>query len=179
MRFGCGIVGDPAVTALGCNFMLGTAVIGINRSAVIMGTGFCEAAVFTGIAVENVVIPSGIAPSFQLLAAGFALGVITVHIAVFVGIDGLRVGVGTFFLIPADRTFVTAVEAVVIPSGISPAFGDGTTFRTLGLATMHFLVFDGVHLRIAVGTGGKHRHRQDGHNHQYGEKRTQKFRKIL
>ena len=175
MRFGCGIVGDPAVTALGCNFMLGTAVIGINRSAVIMGTGFCEAAVFTGIAVENVVIPSGIAPSFQLLAAGFALGVITVHIAVFVGIDGLRVGVGTFFLIPADGTFIFAVETVVVPSSISPAFGDRAAFRTLGLVAVHIGVFHCVHLRVAVGAGGKHRHRQDGHDHQNGEKRTQNF----
>ena len=175
MRFGRGIVGDPAVTAFGCYFVLGTTVIGVNRSAVIMGTGFCETAVFTGIAVENVVIPSGIAPAFQLLAAGFALCIVAVHIAVFVGVDGFRVGMGAFFLIPADGTFVFAVEAVVVPSGISPPFGDRAAFRTLGLVAVHLLIFDGVHLRIIVGAGGEYRHRQDGHDHQHREKRTQKF----
>ena len=155
MRFGCSIVGDSAVTALGCDFMLGTAVIGVNRPAVIVRTGLCETAVFAGIAVENMVIPSGISPSLQLFAAGFALGVIAVHIAVFIGIDGLRVGVGAFFLIPADRTFVITVEAVIVPSGISPTFGDCAAFRTLGLVAVHLLVFDGVYLRVAVGTRGE------------------------
>ena len=155
--------------------MLGTAVIGIDGSAVIMGTGFCETAVFTGIAVENMVIPSGIAPSFQLLAAGFALCIITVHIAVFVGIDGLRVGMGTFFLIPADGTLIFAVETVVVPSGISPSFSDRAAFRTLGLVAVHFLVFDGLHLCVVVRAGGENRHRQDRHDHQNGEKSTQNF----
>ena len=175
MRFGCGIVSDPTVTAFGCYFVLGTAVISVYCSAVIMGTGFCETAIFTGVAVENVVIPSGIAPSLQLFSAGFALGIIAVHIAVFVGVDGLCTGVGTFFLIPADGTFIFAVEAVIVPSGISPAFGDRAALGTLGLIAVHFLVFDGVHLRVTVGTGSEHRHRQDGHDHQNGEKRTQNF----
>ena len=175
MGFGCRVVGDSAVTAFGCCFMLRTAVIRINCSAVIVGTGFCETTVFAGISVENMVIPSGIAPAFQLLAAGFALGVIAVHIAVFVGIDGLRTGVGAFFLIPADRTFVITVKAVIIPSGVTPPFGDRAAFRTLGLVAVHFLVFDGVHLRVAVGTGSENRHRQDGHDHQHGEKCAQNF----
>ena len=155
--------------------MLGAAVIGVNRPAVIVGAGLCETAVFAGIAVENMVIPSGIAPSLQFFAAGFALCIIAVHIAVFVGIDGLRAGVGTFFLIPADRTFVITVETVIVPSGVTPSFGDRAAFRTLGLVAVHLLIFDGVNFRVTVGTRSEHRHRQDGHNHQNGEKRTQDF----
>ena len=152
MRFGDSVVSDSAVTAFGCNFMLGTAVIGVNRSAVIVGTGLCETAVFAGIAVENMVIPSGVTPSLQFFAAGFALGIIAVHIAVFIGIDRFRVGVGAFFLIPADRTFVITVKAVIVPSGVTPPFGDRATLGTLGFVAVHFLVFDGIHFFVVVRT---------------------------
>lgn len=140
-----------------------------------MGTGFCVSALGAGISAENVIVPTGIAPALQFLAAGIALGVIAVHIAVFVGIDGLRTGVGAFFLIPAGSTFVGAVERVVEPAGVPPSLSHRAALRTLGLVAVHILVLTGVHLGIAVGAGGKNRHRQDGHNHQYREKRTQNF----
>ena len=140
-----------------------------------MGTGFCISALRTGVSAEGMIAPSGITVSVQFASASITRCIIAVHIPVFVGIDGLRVGVGTFFLISADGTFVGTVEAVIVPSGISPSFSDRAAFRTLGLIAVHLLVFDGVYFRVAMGAGGKHRHRQDGHNHQNGEKRTQNF----
>ena len=140
-----------------------------------MGTGFCVSALGAGISAENMVAPSGIAPSLQFLTAGIALGVIAVHIAVFIGIDSFAAAVDTFFLIPASGAFVGTVECVVKPAGVAPAFGDRSTFRTLGLVAVHILVFTGVHLGITVGAGGEYRHRQDRHDHQNGEKRAQNF----
>ena len=140
-----------------------------------MRAGFCVSALGAGISAENMVAPSGIAPSLQFLAAGITLGIIAVHISVFVGVDGLAAAVSALFLIPAGCAFIGTVECVVKPAGVAPAFGDRSTFRTLGLVAVHFLIFDGVHLGIAVGTRSEHRHRQDGHDHQNGEKRAQNF----
>ena len=140
-----------------------------------MGTGFCVSALRAGISAENVVTPTGIAPSLQFLTAGIALGVIAVHIAVFIGIDSFAAAMGTFFLIPAGGAFVGTVECVVEPSGVAPSLGHRAAFRTLGLVAVHILVLTGVHLGITVRAGSEHRHRQDGHNHQHREKCTQNF----
>ena len=82
---------------------------------------------------------------------------------------------GAFLLVPTDGTLVGTIKTMIFPSGIAPSVGDRAAFRTLGLVAVHLLIFDRVHFRVAVGAGGKHRHRQDGHNHQNGEKRTQNF----
>ena len=155
--------------------MLRTAVICISGIAVCMRTGFGKSALGTGISAENMVTPPGISVPIQFLTAGITGGIIAVHIAVFIGVDRFCTGMSAFFLIPANCTFVGTVETVVFPSGIAPSFGDRAAFRTLGLVAVHLLVFDGVHLRVTVGTGGEYRHRQDGHDHQNGEKRAQNF----
>ena len=170
MRFGRGIVGDPTVTAFGSHFMLRTAVIGVHGSAVGMGTGFGVLALGTGIAAEGVIAPSGISVSIQLASASIARCVITVHIGIFVGVNSLCIAV---FAVSAGCTFSVAVESMVKPAGIAPSFGHCSALGTLGLIAVHIGVFHCVHLRVTVGTSGKHRHRQDGHDHQNGEKRTQ------
>ena len=172
MRFGRGIVADPAVTAFGCYFMLRSAVIGVHGSAVGMGTGFGVLALRTGIAAEGVIAPSGISVSIQLASAAITLCVIAVHIPVFVRVDSLCVAV---FTVSAGCTFSVAVEIMVKPAGVAPSFGHRSALGTLGLIAVHLLIFDGVNLCVAVGTGSKHRHRQDGHDHQNREKRTQNF----
>ena len=172
MRFGRGIVGDPTVTAFGSHFMLRTAVIGVHGSAVGMGTGFCISALGTGIAAEGVIAPSGITIPIQLASAAITRCVITVHIGIFIGINSLGIAV---FAIPTGCTLPIAVESMVKPAGVAPSFGHRSALGTFGLVAVHIGVFHCVHLRVAVGAGGKHRHRQDGHDHQNGEKRTQNF----
>ena len=172
MRFGRGIVGDPAVTTLRCHFMLRTAVIGVHGSAVGMGTGFCISALGTGIAAEGVIAPSGITIPIQLASAAITRCVITVHIGVFIGINSLDIAV---FAVSAGCTFSVAVEIMVKPAGVSPSFGHRSALGTLGFVAVHIGVFHCVHLRVTVGAGGENRHRQDGHDHQNGETRTQNF----
>ena len=94
------------------------------------------------------------------------------HIPVFVGVNSLCI---TVFAVSAGCTFSVAVEIMVKPAGVAPSFGHRSALGTLGLIAVHIGVFHCVHLRVAVGAGGKHRHRQDGHDHQNGEKRTQNF----
>ena len=172
MRFGRGIVGDSAVTAFGSHFMLRTAVIGVHGSAVGMGTGFCISALGTGIAAERVIAPSGITITIQFTSAAITRCIKAVHIPVFIRVDSLCVAV---FAVSAGCTFSVAVEIMVKPAGVAPAFGHRPALGTLGLIAVHIGVFHRVHLRVAVGAGGKRRHRQDGHDHQNGEKRTQNF----
>ena len=155
--------------------MLRTAVICVSGIAVGMGTGFGKPALGTGISTENMITPTGISVPFQLLTAGITGGIIAVHIPVFVGVYRFCTGMGAFLLVPADGTLVGTIETMIFPSGIAPSFGDRAAFRTLGLVAVHLLIFDGVHFRVAVGAGGENRHRQDGHNHQNGEKRAQNF----
>ena len=172
MRFGRGIVGDPTVTAFGCHFMLRSAVIGVHGSAVGMGTGFGVLALGTGIAAEGVIAPSGISVSVQLASAAITRCVITVHIPVFVGVNGLCI---TVFAVSAGCTFSVAVESMVKPAGVAPAFGHRPALGTFRFVAVHIGVFHCVHLRVTVGAGGKNRHRQDGHDYQNSEKRTQNF----
>ena len=172
MRFGRGIVGDSAVTAFGCDFMLRSAVIGVHGSAVGMGTGFGVLALGTGIAAEGVIAPSGISVSVQLASAAITRCVITVHIGIFIGINSLGIAV---FAIPTGCTLPIAVESMVKPAGIAPSFGHRSALGTLGFVAVHIGVFHCVNLCVAVGAGGKNRHRQDGHDHQNGEKHTQNF----
>ena len=94
------------------------------------------------------------------------------HIGIFIGINSLGIAV---FAIPTGCTFSVAVESMVKPAGISPSFGHRSALGTLGLITVHIGVFHCVHLRVAMGAGGENRHRQDGHDHQNSEKRTQNF----
>ena len=171
MRFGRGIVGDPAITAFGCYFVLRSAVIGVHGSAVGMGTGFGVLALRTGIAAEGVIAPSGVTIAIQLASAAIARCIITVHIGIFIGVNCFCI---TVFAVSAGCTFSSA-ECMVQPTGISPPFCYNPTLRTLGFVAVHICVFHRVHLRIAVRAGGKHRHWQDGHDHQNGEKCTQNF----
>ena len=94
------------------------------------------------------------------------------HIPVFVGVNGLCI---TVFAVSAGCTFSVAVESMVKPAGIAPSFGYRSALGTFRFVAVHIGVFHRVNLRVAVGTGGEHRHRQDGHDHQNGEKRTQNF----
>ena len=98
------------------------------------------------------------------------------HIPVFIGVNGLCIAV---FAVSAGCTFSVAVESMVKPAGVSPALGNSSALGTLGFVAVHIGVFHCVHLRVAVGAGGENRHRQDGHDHQNGEKRTQNFRESF
>ena len=137
-----------------------------------MGTGFCISALGTGVAAERVIAPSGITISVQFASAAIARCVITVHIGIFIGIDSFGVAV---FAVSAGGAFSAAIESMVKPAGVSPALGDSSALGTLGFIAVHIGVFHCVHLRVAVGTRSKHRHRQDGHDHQNGEKCAQNF----
>jgi len=67
-------------------FVLGAVQIAVFGRSAAVGAGFGVAALGTGIAAEGVIAPSGIPVAFQLLTTAITLGIITVHIAVFVGI---------------------------------------------------------------------------------------------
>jgi len=136
--------------------VLRTAVICVSGIAVGMGTGFGKSALRTGIAAVNMVTPPGISVPIQLLTAGITGGIIAVHIPVFVGVYRFCTGMDAFLLVPADGTLVGTIETMIFPSGIAPSVGDRAAFRTLGLVAVHLLIFDGVHLRVAVRTRGEH-----------------------
>ena len=166
------VIINPTGVAVCPVFVLGAVQITVFGGSTAMGTGFGVSALGTGIAAEGVIAPSGISVSVQLASAAITLCVIAVHIGVFIGVNCFCVAV---FAVSAGCTFSVAVESMVKPAGVSPALGDSSALGTLGFVAVHIGVFHRVNLRVAVGAGGEHRHRQDGHDHQNGEKRTQNF----
>ena len=82
-------------------FVLRAVQIAVFCSCAAMGTRFGIAALGTAISREGVIAPSGIAIAFQFCAAAIALGVVAVHIAVFISIYGFRAAVLT---VAAGRT---------------------------------------------------------------------------
>ena len=170
------VVINAAGVAVGPVFVLGTAQIAVFCGCTAVGAGLGISTLRTGITAEGVIAPSGIPVAFQFLTTAIAFGVITVHIAVFVGIHRFRVAVLT---VTAGSTFAIGIECVIQPTGITVAFRNGTALRTLGNIAVHVGVFTGIHLRVAMGARSRYRQRQDGHDHHDRQDQTQDFTEFL
>ncbi len=101
------VVINPAGVAVGPVFVLGAVQIAVFGRSAAVGAGFGVAALRTAISAENMIRPTGISPAFQFFATAVTLGVIAVHITVFIGINRFRAAVCTFLLIATGSTFIS------------------------------------------------------------------------
>ena len=100
------VIINPTGVAVGPVFVLGTGQIAVLCGGTAVRACFGVSALGTAISAKNMIRPARISPSLQFLAAAVALGIIAVHITVFIGINRFRAAVCAFLLIATGSTFI-------------------------------------------------------------------------